>query len=350
MEVLVTGATGLIGSHVVKALVAKKYKVKALVRPGSITNHLPLNKIELRQGDLFSPESLIAAAKGCQVIYHTAGVFSYWGYNNEQFIQEAKEGIENIIIAAASLKIKRVVFTSSSVTIGATEKQEVLSENHTGNFDESPAYMIAKKEQEDAAFAIARKTGVEVVAICPALTIGGPDHHLTESNRMIVNYLKDPYKATWIGGCNIVNVRDVADAMLLLAEKGTAGERYIAGSDNISWQQVHQIISSLCGLPGPYITALRTSSYLLSAFQELWGHFTKERPASTMEQAKMVGKYYWYSSEKLKRLGYNPGSSENALVETLSWLVTSNHITGSLRSSMKLADQIYSFRNQHQPV
>jgi dihydroflavonol-4-reductase len=350
MQVLVTGASGLIGSHVVKALVAQKYKVKALVRPESKTSHLPLNKIELCHGDLFSPESLMAAAKGCHIIYHTAGIFSYWGYNSEQFIQEAKQGIKNIIKAAAHHKIKRVVFTSSSVTIGATEKHEVLSEDHTGNFDEAPAYLIAKKEQEEAAFAIGKKTGIEVVAICPALTVGGPDHHLTESNRMIVNYLKDPYKATWIGGCNIVNVRDVADAMLLLAEKGKAGERYIAGSDNITWQEVHQMISSLCGLPGPYITALHTSSYLLSAFQELWSHFTKERPASTIEQAKMVGKYYWYSSEKLKRLGYNPGSSENALAEALSWLVTSEHIPGSLRSSMKLSDQIYSLRNKHQPA
>ncbi|MEI9807302.1 MAG: NAD-dependent epimerase/dehydratase family protein [Bacteroidota bacterium] len=350
MQVLVTGATGLIGSHVVKALVAQKHKVKALVRPESNSSHLPLDKIELCKGDLFSPESLITAAKGCQVIYHTAGVFSYWGYSGEQFIREAKQGIENIIRAAAHQKIKRIVFTSSSVTIGATEKQEILSEGHPGNFDEAPAYVIAKKEQEETAFAIGKKTGVEVIAICPALTIGGPDHHLTESNRMIVNYLKDPYKATWIGGCNLVNVRDVADAMLLLAERGKAGERYIAGSDNMSWQEVHQLISSLCGLPGPYITALRTSSYLLSAVQELWSHFTKERPASTIEQAKMVGKYYWYSSEKLKRLGYNPGSSEEALVETLSWLVTSNHIPGSLRSAMKLSDAIYSFRNQQQPV
>ncbi|MEO8414207.1 MAG: NAD-dependent epimerase/dehydratase family protein [Ginsengibacter sp.] len=349
MRALVTGATGLIGNHLVRALLSKGNSVKALVRATSNVQSLPAG-IELAHGDILEEDSLRDAARGCDIIFHAAGTFAYWGYDNQQFIYEAKKGMECIIIAAAANNIKRVVFTSSSVTIGASERPDVLTESSTGNFNDAPGYVIAKIQQEETAFATAKKYGVEVIAVCPTLSVGGPDSHLTESNRMIVNYINDPYKSTWIGGCNIVSADDVADAMLLLAEKGKPGERYIAGSDNLEWKEVHAKISELCGMPGPYLTAMRTSSYLLSAVHELWYHIANERPTSTREQAKMVGKYYWYNSEKLIRLGWQPMSSEAAIVQALSWLVTSLHISPSVRAAIHLHDTIYAYRKSIQAI
>jgi len=344
MKALVTGATGLIGNSVVLALLKKGDNVKALVRSHSNLQLLPQH-IELFHGDMLDAESLKNAAKDCDIIFHTAGKFAYWGYDNQKFIDECKQGMEDVIMAAAANNIKRVVFTSSSVTIGATEKRQVLTESSPGNFDDAPGYVIAKVQQEQTAFASGKKNGVEVIAICPTLTVGGPDTHLTESNRMIVNYIKDPYKSTWVGGCNIVSVKDIADAILLLAEKGVPGERYLACSENLDWKQVHAMISELCGLPGPYLTALRTSSYLLSAMHELWYYLTNEWPTSTREQAKMVGKYYWYSSQKLIELSWKPISSEAAMAQALSWLVTSDHISPSVRATIHLHDKIYKDRN-----
>lgn len=346
MRVLVTGATGLIGSHLANALIAKGDIVKAFVRASSNVTFLP-RSVELSYGDILDEESLYKAAEDCDIIFHTAGVFAYWGYDTKNFIDEAKKGMENVIKAANVNHIHKVIFTSSSVTIGASEDQDVLSEFQPGNFNDAPGYVIAKIQQEQTAFSLGKKYGVEVVAICPTLTVGAPDYHLTESNRMIVNYIKDPYKSTWIGGCNIVSANDIADAMVLLAEKGKPGERYIAGGDNLHWKDVHAKISELCGLPGPYLTATRTSSYLLSAMHEFWSHVTKERPTSTREQAKMVGNYYWYTSQKLANLGYQPKSSEAALVQALSWLVTSDFISPSMRATIHLDERIYSYRKTY---
>jgi dihydroflavonol-4-reductase len=348
MRALVTGASGLIGNHVVRSLMTKHIRVNALVRAGSNLQSLPANS-ELVQGDILDEGSLKKAAKGCNIIFHAAGTFAYWGYDVKKFIDEAATGMKNIIIAASANNIKRIVFTSSSVTIGASDTANELTESSPGNFTDAPGYMMAKVQQEGTAFSIARKYGVEVIAVCPTLTIGGPDFHLTESNRMMVNYIKDPYKSTWIGGCNIVSAEDIANAMVLLAEKGEPGERYLAGSENMDWKDVHAKISELCGLPGPYLTAMRTASYLLSAMHELWYHVTKERPTSTREQAKMVGKYYWYNSGKLKKLGWQPMSSENAMIRALSWLVASEHISPSVRATIHLHDKIYNYRN-HQTV
>ena len=121
MRALVTGAPGLIGNHVVRSLITKHIDVTALVRAESNLQSLPSN-IELIQGDILDEESLRNAAKGCNIIFHTAGTFAYWGYDVKKFIDEATKGMENIIIAAAANNIKRIVFTSSSVTIGASDK------------------------------------------------------------------------------------------------------------------------------------------------------------------------------------------------------------------------------------
>ncbi|MEO8763370.1 MAG: NAD-dependent epimerase/dehydratase family protein [Ginsengibacter sp.] len=343
MRAFVTGATGLIGNHVVKSLVSGGHAVTALARPTSNIEFLPA-EIDLIHGDILEGDGLKNAAKGCDIIFHTAGAFAYWGYDAQKFIGEAVTGMENVITAAAANGIQKVIFTSSSVTTGASEDRRELAELSPGNFDDAPDYVVAKVQQEQTAFSVAKKYGVDVIAICPTITVGGPDLHLTESNRMMVNYIKDPYKSTWIGGCNIVSAGDVAKAMVLLAEKGKPGERYIAGSDNLEWKQVHAKISELCGLPGPYFTAMRTSSYLISAMHELWYQVSNERPTSTREQAKMVGKYYWYSSQKLKELGYQPASSEVAMIQALSWLVTSEHISASLRATIHLDDKIYAYR------
>jgi len=123
MRALVTGASGLIGNNLTKELLLKGFSVKAFVRSTSNLQSLPGN-IELCYGDMLDVESLKSAATGCDIIFHTAGMFAYWGYNTQQFIGEAKQGMENIIIAAAYNKVKRIVFTSSSVTVGATEKQK----------------------------------------------------------------------------------------------------------------------------------------------------------------------------------------------------------------------------------
>lgn len=349
MRAFVTGATGLIGGHLIRALVAKGNSVKALVRMQSNTKLLPAN-IELTYGDILDEESLQNGMKDCDIIFHAAGTFAYWGYDNEKFILDAKNGMENVIKSGKANNIQKIIFTSSSVTVGASEKPEVLNESSSANPEDAPGYVIAKIQQEQIAFSVGKKYEVDVIAICPTLTVGAGDHHLTESNRMMVNYLKDPYKSTWIGGCNIVGADDIAHAMMILAERGIPGQRYLAGTDNLLWKDVHAKISELCGLPGPYLTAMRTSSYLLSAMHELWSHLSKERPTSTREQAKMVGKYYWYNSKRLNDLGWHPESSEAAMIEALSWLVSSDHISPSLRATIAISDKIYQYRNKNQKI
>jgi dihydroflavonol-4-reductase len=346
MKALVTGANGLIGSNVVRVLLQNGHTVRAFVRRSSNLESLKNLEVELAYGDILDSATLAPAMKGCDTLFHIAAVYSYWGHSADELMQTAQQGTLQVLEAAVKAGVRKVVFTSSSVVRGFSLNKKTISENQNADTSERSAYVVSKIAQEQAAFEFGEKNKLDVRAVCPAVTVGAPDFNLTESNRMIVRYLKDPLKATWLGGCNIVSVKDVAAAHLLVAENGKRGERYLAGSENLEWQTVHRMISELAGLPGPYMTANHTSSLLAAAWFELAGKLTQSEPMTTLEQAKMVGRYYWYDHSKLAALGYQPMPARQALTETISWLAASPHIPVSVRAAMRLSDKIYDFRNK----
>ena len=345
MKVLVTGANGFIGSNLVKALLKKGYKVRAFVRTTSNLTSIQDLKVELAYGDILQRETLEKAMKGCQLIFHVAGIFSYWGYNSEELIYNAKQGMKNVMEAMHQSEIERIVLTSSSVTMGSTNYKKILSEENLGDFEDIPAYISSKIEQEAMALQFAEVYDIDLVIVNPTLTVGGPDYGLTESNHMIVNYLTDLFKTTWIGGCNIVAVNDVVNGHIIAAEKGLRGEKYLLGGENLEWSEMHSILSELTGLEGPFSTAYHTSAFLASALHEVVSAFTGKAPSSSRQQAKMVGQYYWYDDSKISKLGYRPKSSREALITVVSWLAGSEYIPASLRATMNLSSEIYNYRN-----
>jgi dihydroflavonol-4-reductase len=174
--------------------------------------------------------------------------------------------------------------------------------------------------------------------------IGPHDYRLSESNAIIINYLNDPFRSTWPGGCNIVGIEDVAQGHILAARNGKTGERYILGSENLLWRDLHKMISEICGQQGPLMTASHTSSFLTAVSQEAISFLTHRRPMVSRTQAKMVGRYYWYSHERAEELGYHPIPAREALVKAISWLVASHHVPASLRNTITLSEEVYKER------
>lgn len=342
MKAAITGATGFVGGALARALLRQGFALRALCRPDSDRDHLRGLKVEWVTGDLEDPGSLNDAFAGCETLFHVAGIFSYWV--TEKLIERTLATTRNALEAASDQGIKKVILTSSSVTVGATPTGRVLHEGDHAPQPDDPLYIRAKREQENLAFSMARQAGIDLRAVSPGLVIGGPDARLSEGNRMIVSYLKDPWKSTWIGGCNLVHVDNVARAHLLVAEKGQPGQRYLCGAGNLEWRDVHALISELAGLPGPFLTARHTSAYLAALYQEFQARLRNERPATTREQARMVGNYYWYDSAKLEALGFRPMPVREAMVSALAWLLYSPWIPDAVRSEMKLSREVRDYK------
>ncbi len=350
MKALVTGATGIVGANLARTLEKRGFKVRALVREKSDTSVLDNTGIEMVRGDILDPPSLENAAKGCDVVFHCAAIFQYTGRSENEMFTTAAQGTENVIRAAAGAGARRVVMTASSVVFGSSRRPIVIDEAHPGDEPPVSIYEKSKIAQLEHAHAGSRDCGIDLVCVCPTLCVGPHDKRLTEGNSVITNFLRDPLRTTWRGGVNIVSVNDVADGHILAAEKGEPGSCYLLGADNLNWEGIHRMIAELCGVTGPLTHANHTTTYLAAIAHEFSSLITGEKPLVSRSQAKMVGRYYWYASGRAGELGYNPRTSRQAMVEAIAWLSASPHLSPSLRSRLRLCDEVlaaYAASKEH---
>jgi dihydroflavonol-4-reductase len=347
---LVTGATGLIGSYIVQVLKAAGYDVRALVRPGRPRRTLDLPALECLEGDVLVDDArLHSACEGCDTVFHAAAYFAYAGFAPGHLKELAVAGTENVLRAAAAAGVRRVIVTSSSVVFGYSDTGAVLlDETAALSSDRRPEYVAAKIAQHERAIALASALGLEMVLACPTITLGAVARELGPSNGLLVAYLSDPFHCTFPGGCNIASARDVAHGHLLLAQQGVANESYLLGSENMSWRVFHEYVSELAGVARPAVQLNHTLAFLAASAEEAAAHLRGRTPLFTRDQAAMLGRYYWYSHAKAAKLGYAPRPACAALVEAISWLAGSAHISREARAGMRLSDEVYRYRARQQ--
>ncbi len=341
---LVTGATGIVGAHLVRALLEDGHAVRVLVRPGRHRRSLEGLDVERHEGDVLDAASLQAAADGCDWVFHAAAVFSYADLSAEALTDLAVRGTRNVLQAAARGGAKRAVVTSSSVTLGSTAAPEVLDETAAFAEPQPAAYTVSKLKQEEAAFAAGSALGLDVVAVCPTLVIGAHDYRLGPSNANLVNYLNDPFRSTFLGGCNVVAAPDVAQAHLLAARHGRAGERYVAGAENLRWEALHALVSELAGTFGPSLKLNHTAAYLAAASVEAAARLAGRRPLVTRDEARMACRYYWYSHRRLAALGYAPRPARQAVAAALAWVIGRGHVSDTVMARLRLAPEVAAAR------
>lgn len=178
------------------------------------------------------------------------------------------------------------------------------------------------------------------------MSVGPFGASLGPSNAVITSYLADPLKLTWAGGCNIVSVRDVALGHILLAERGEAGRRYVLGSENLAWSDIHATIADLAGVPAPRRAVSAVTCYAIALGEEAKASLTGRPPLATRAQARMVGRYYWYSHARAAALGYAPRPAREALADALAWLSPSRHVSREMRTGMRLAREVHLARSR----
>jgi dihydroflavonol-4-reductase len=346
MKALVTGAAGLIGAHLARALVDRGYEVRALVRETSRRDSLADVPVEIAVADVLNAgRDLDMACAHCDVVFHGAAHFAYSGVDAATLYATAVTGTENMLAACARMAVPKVVVTSSSVVFGHRDAATCIDETAgLASGDGEPPYVAAKIAQHRRALELGATLKLDVRLACPTMTLGPTAGRLGPSNGLVVAYLADPFGCTFPGGCNLVAAHDVAAGHALIAEHGAPGESYLLGSENLTWQQIHTAIAELTGVAPPRLELNRTLTFLAATTEELRAAMGGRAPLSTREQAAMAGRHYWYSHAKAAALGYAPVAAHAALIETISWLAASPHISREVRAGMHLGADIYRFR------
>lgn len=336
MRALVTGANGLLGANLVRELIAAGHEVRAMVRRSSNCKGLDGLPCTLVYGDVRDAKDVLAAADGCELIFHCAAVFAYWGYTKDVMMETARAGSVNVLEAAKTVGARRVVMTSSTAVIGGSEGAKVLDERAPVATGSLPDYFAMKAMQEQIAVEEAVKLDVPLVLANPAVFIGPHDNRPSASLATIMGYLTDPMKITYPGGVSVVHAADVARGHIILAERGTPGERHILAAENVTWRDMHETLAELAGVAKPRITVTRGPAIAAAHLMELGAKLTKKEPLATVDLARQTGRFFWYSNAKAARLGFNPRSMRLTLTQTLAWLLAASpHFSDKLRAKLK---------------
>jgi dihydroflavonol-4-reductase len=243
---LVTGGTGFFGSNIALRLVERGWDVRILERPGATHTLLEDGPFEYASGDVLEPETLPAAMRGIDVLFHAAGVVDYWRQGVERMYQVNVEGTRHVMEAALQTSLERVVHISSTAAMGI-HPNVLVDESFTFNVPaERFVYGHSKYLAEGIAFDLVDR-GLPLVIVNPTTVIGPRDIRKVSSGMVveIVKHCLPPLIPP--GGLNVIPICDAAQGAIEAASKGQPGERYILAGENMSYRQLYQIIANVVG-------------------------------------------------------------------------------------------------------
>jgi dihydroflavonol-4-reductase len=317
MKKLIIGGSGHLGAHLARVLLAENYEVRTLVRPSSNLQGLSGLNLEIVYGDILDTESLGRAMTGCDVVFHLAAPTNL---ASEQ-IHIIVDGTRNVLEQARNAGITRLIYTSSTVTIGYSSTiGEVLDET-SNRLTPASTYHIGKWHAEKLALEFSQAQSMEIIVVNPATIVGPLDYRTTPSNLPIQRCLDKGLPFTFDSGLTVVHVEDVARGHLLAMHKGRSGERYILGGVRITTPDYFRLICRLCRRPEPYFKVPRAAMLMAGAGFSALQRAGYKSVAFNYEQARqLVGKYAWYSSQKaVEELGYSWRGIQEAVQSYILW-------------------------------
>src|SRR5271167_5261101 len=233
MTVLVTGATGFVGSHVARQLVGAGHTVRVLVRPASNPILLQGLAVERCEGDLRDLLSLDRAMKGVRRVFHVAADYRLWSRNPAEIYESNVTGTRNLLQASKRAGIEQFIYTSTVATI-AVDRPSLPNESTDSRLDEMVGHYKRSKWQAEKEALKAAQDGLPVIIVMPTTPVGPGDWKPTPTGKLIVDFLNGKMPGYVETGLNFAGVEDVAAGHLLAAERGKSGERYLLGAENLS--------------------------------------------------------------------------------------------------------------------
>lgn len=328
---LVTGADGFLGFHVVKLLNMRGIRPRVLL-PADIDPNLPgvnalkRQDIEIANGDINDPDSLRVACVGIDVVLHLHFAITLGGGKQveEMLYQENVVGTRNLLEAAAQAGVARVVVSSSSLAVGLHHEPKLLDEEADwDNYGFSLPYAVSRRNAEQVLLTDVKTGFPDIIVVSPSFTLGPDDWSGAPANSLVMRMSKRGFRITAPIGFGILDVRDYAEGVLLAAERGIPGRKYILSGDNITPEQLARAVASTVGFEPPtWLFSLRAwMIFPIVVILEFWSKLTGKPSKVTRELLELWGRYAWYDTSRArKELGWKPRPLQESLRDTIQWM------------------------------
>ena len=320
-QVLVTGASGFVGSAVAKALTEAGFTVRALVRKTSPRGHLNGVPVEFAEGDLRDAESVRRAMAGVRHVFHVAADYRLWARDPREIAEVNVEGTRTIMTEALRAGVERVVYTSSVATLTLNAEGKPVDETlPLTEANAIGAYKRSKVAAERLVEAMIANDKLPAIIVNPSTPIGPRDVKPTPTGRIIVEAATGRMPGFVDTGLNLVHVDDVAAGHLAALRKGKIGERYILGGENVAFSDMLADICAIVGRRPPRWRFPIPMVMPVAYAAEGWARITGREPFVTRDGLRMAKYRMFFNAAKAEReLGYRARPYREGLADAVKW-------------------------------
>src|SRR5262245_17579478 len=316
---LITGASGFVGSAIAIAARGAGYRVRVLVRASSPRGNIqPADDLVI--GNIRDRASLANAMRGVRYLIHAAADYRLWSRTPSEIIRTNVEGTRCVMEEALRAGVERIVYTSSVATIALRDDTPADERSPLSERDAIGAYKKSKVIAERLVEDMVQRERLPAVIVNPSTPIGPRDVKPTPTGRIIVEAACGRMPAFVDTGLNLVHVDDVAAGHLAALARGTIGERYILGGENVYLRDMLAEIARILGRTPPRVRLPITLLYPLALVAEGVGFITGREPFLTLDGLRMARHHMFFNDRKARReLGYSARPYRDGIADAITW-------------------------------
>lgn len=318
--IVVTGGTGHIGNVLLRQLVSRGERIRALVLPNE--DRTPINglDVEIVPGDVRDMDSLLRAFQGADLVYHLAGIVSILPGQSAILNEVNVRGTSNVVEACLQMGVLRLVYTSSIHALA--EPAHGIAIDEAQSFD--PACVLGDYARSKASATLevlhGVSCGLDSVVVCPTGVIGPYDYKVSEMGQLILDFLRRKAKMYVNGAYDFVDVRDVASGIILAAERGRRGEAYILSGERVTVRELLAMLEGISGIKAPAARIPAGLARLIGIMATPYYRLARTKPLFTAYSIDVLMSNSLVSSEKARHeLGYSPRPVKEAVADAVMW-------------------------------
>jgi len=326
----VTGATGFVGAHVARALLAAGRRVRCLVRPTSSAALLAGLRVEQVAGDVTDAGAVARGIADCDEVFHCAADYRLYARDPAEIYRTNVEGTRVMLAAARAQGVRRFIHTSSVATLAARADGTPVDERAVAKLDDvigdyKRSKLLAEREVEAAC-----ARGLPAVVVSPSTPVGDGDVKPTPTGKIVVDFLAGRFPAYVDTGLNLIDVRDVAAGHLLAAERGRPGERYILAHANLTLKEILAMLARIAERRAPRVRLPHWVPLAIAHLEAPVARLLRREPRVPIDGARMAKKPMFFDGGKaVRELGLPQSPIEPALRRAVEWFVANGYVSAA---------------------